>query len=187
MDGQIVGRQHTSDIPALAQWVRAQAPGVVAIDAPCRWSRGGGRRLAEQQISRAGTACFATPVQEKSGIPFYEWMHNGMALYAALSVPDGGFRLFDGIWPLAQPVLVETFPQAVACALSGQVVRARDKATVRPALLARLGMPVETLKGIDWIDATLCALAAQALARGEHFGFGDVEEGFIVVPRGDWP
>ena len=106
-------------------------------------------------------------------------MLNGAALYRVI---EAHFRLFDGGNAATGPVCCEAFPQAVACALAGRVVSARGKGVVRRALLREVGIDTAALANVDWVDATLCALAAQALLAGRFKTYGDVGEGFIVVP-----
>ncbi len=104
----------------------------------------------------------------------------GAELYAAL---NAHFPLYLGS-PVQGPVAIETFPQAVACALAGRIVSAKDKRTVRRELVARSGIPMrEKRETIDELDALLCALAATAFASGAFKTYGGAEGGFIVVPR----
>lgn len=81
-----------------------------------------------------------------------------------------------------KPICFETFPQAVACALAGCPVSAKQKRTIRRSLLERLGLPIQEFTNIDWVDAVLCAVAARALAGGSIRAYGDAASGFIVVP-----
>lgn len=187
----ILARLQTPDPAALADWISARQAQVVAIDAPCRWSPDGGRRAAERALQKAGTSCFATPLAERAeGHPFYTWIVQGMALYRALG---SRYALFEGAAGQSTRCMLETFPQAVACALAGRVLRAADKSKDRPRLLEQAGLTVTDLAGrhgwpaIDWVDAALCALAAQAVSRGQWQAFGDARSGLIVVPQGTWP
>src|SRR5262249_786906 len=109
------------------------------------------------------------PTEEKAHAHgFYAWMLAGQELYSALAHTDC--------------TVVETFPQAVACALSGKVVSAKEKRSIRRALLSKVGFPVVELSNIDELDASLCAIAAQSFAC-EHFKtYGDQTGGFIIVP-----
>ena len=93
--------------------------------------------------------------------------------------------LYDGCAAvLRHPLCFETFPQAIACALAGERVAARDKRTVRRRLLEAAGVDTAGLTHIDWIDAALCALAARCLLEGPMSVWGDAAEGYILVPAG---
>ena len=48
------------------------------------------------------------------------------------------------------------------------------------------GIATAGLTNQDFMDAALCALAAQHLGNGPVRTFGDAEGGFIVVPAGAW-
>ena len=179
-DGVYLDKFASPDPPALATWCIQVGARAVAIDAPCRWSRTGRARPAERALAAEGIHAFATPSLEAAeGRDFYRWMLNGAALYRVI---EAHFRLFDGGNAATGPVCCETFPQAVACALAGKVVSARGKGVVRRALLREAGIATAPLANIDLVDAALCALAAQALLAGRFKTYGDVGEGFIVVP-----
>ena len=79
-------------------------------------------------------------------------------------------------------MVFESFPHAVVCALAGRVVPTKPKATVRRAALRARGYDVTCLVNIDFVDAALCAVAAEAFLKGCVQCFGDEQEGFIVVP-----
>ena len=80
-------------------------------------------------------------------------------------------------------MVFETFPQAVACALAGKVVSAKQKSTVRRALLREAGFDTTPFTNIDTIDAALCALTAQFLLKNTFKSYGEAVEGFIVAPK----
>ncbi len=164
----------------LAAWCRAHDAQAVAVDAPCRWRPPGGPgRLAERELAREGMACFPTPTRERAaGHPFFQWMLGGAEVFAALErfYPLYAGRSHEG------PVCFETFPQAVACALAGGIVSAKEKRPVRTALLQRAGINVAALATIDEIDATLCALAAQRFTEGSFKAYGEAATGYLIVP-----
>lgn len=125
--------------------------------------------------------CFSSPTREQAlGHPknHYGWMLAGEALYRAF---QGTHRLFDGEAG-AGPTILETFPQAVACALAGKVVSARGKVRSRRALLLARGVDESRLPNIDYVDAALCAVTAQGFAEGAFERYGDHLEGYIVTP-----
>jgi predicted RNase H-like nuclease len=107
-------------------------------------------------------------------------MLNGADLFQLL---QSDFQLFDGSrWKSDEMVCFETFPHAVACAPANMVVSAKEKRRARRAQLAVLGVDLSRLTNIDVVDATLCAVTAQYLARGNFQTYGDAATGFIVTP-----
>ena len=110
---------------------------------------------------------------------FYKWVFNGERLYRLLVAH---YPLFNGQRTEGR-TCIETFPHAVVCAMAGHVVSARPKATVRRQALRDRGYDVSGLPNIDFIDAALCAVAADEFRKGSYQLYGDQAEGFIVVPR----
>ena len=181
-DGAYWRKFATQDAAEMAAWceqeVGAQA---VGVDAPCRWSETGRMRPCERALARELISCFATPSMEAAqSNPFYAWMKNGAALFRYL---EQDYALFDG-QPLRKGARVcfETFPQAIACVLAGARVSAKEKSTVRRALLIQAGVAVEALRNIDTVDAALCALSAHHVLLGHYRAFGEAQSGLIVVP-----
>ena len=111
--------------------------------------------------------------------PFYGWMVNGAELFRLLG-PH--YRLFDGRSTALSPVCFETFPHAVACALAGKKLCAKDKWLDRRRLLGRAGIATDSLTNIDEVDAALCALTAHHFLAGTFKAYGDDAEGYIVLP-----
>lgn len=185
LDGvHVVARLRSRDPFEVAGWCRAQNARVVAVDAPCRWRGAGPARAAERQLAAAGIACYFTPTEERArGHAFYGWMLAGAALYAAL---QPHFPLYAGNDATGR-VCVETFPQAVACALAGQIVSAKDKRAVRTRLLRQAGIALTGDESQDDVDALLCALTATALATGDFKAYGDARDGHIIVPANSLP
>jgi predicted nuclease with RNAse H fold len=178
-DGQYLSRYRSHDPKSIAEWCRETDALLVGIDAPCRWRSSGKARAAERELAREKISCFVTPDKEKAHIrPFYQWMLNGAELYSEIE-PD--YPLFSGRWS-SGPVCFETFPQAVACALAGSIVSAKQKAVVRRDLLSRHGIDLSALTNIDFVDGALCALTAHYLLMGKVRAYGDNESGYIVVP-----
>ncbi len=179
-DGAFLDRTESGSPAEIAAWCRARDARVVAIDAPCRWRVNGKARACERDLAGARISCFSTPSREKaSGNPFYAWMINGAALYERL---EEAFPLFDGRLS-AQPMCVETFPQAVAYALAGKALPAKEKKQNRREVLRAANLDVTKLPNIDYVDAALCALAADHLLRGSFKAYGTADDGFIVVPQ----
>jgi predicted RNase H-like nuclease len=124
--------------------------------------------------------CFKTPTRERArGIRFYDWILNGEKLYRQFVLHH--YSLFDGEHRDG-PVVLETFPHAVVCALKGGVVAAKPKTKNRRDALRDRGYDISMLDNIDFVDAALCALTAESFLRDRWQCFGDKQEGFIVVP-----
>lgn len=168
----------------VAEWCRAHDARVVAVDAPCGWRRRGRPRAAESALMREGIHCFFTPTaREARSHPtnYFGWMLAGFELYDALRPVYQLLRSAE--LPANRAVCFEAFPQAIACRLSGCVVSAREKKTVRRALLEQAGLETAGLRNIDEIDAAVCALMAQLALDGRAEMLGDPADGLIVVPR----
>lgn len=177
-------RAAESDPAAIVAWCVVQKATVVAVDAPCAWSRKDSSRKAERDLRLFGEKihCFATPTRERAkdnNKSFYCWVFNGEKLYQQL---QNHYPLFNGE-QCEGPVCIETFPHAAACALAGRVVSAKHKAKVRREVLQRRGYDAGILSNIDYVDAAICAVVAEAFRIGRyHPPFGNHEEGFIIVP-----
>lgn len=184
--GQLV----IADVQELAYWCRSVVrASVIAIDAPCRWSADGCSRPAERQLMAERIPCFSSPSRQRAiehPTNYYGWMLRGEALYQALvpshplltALPAGGTRR-----------CFESFPHAITWqlhqALGLAPPQARRKVQERRALLRRLGFDCSQLTNIDWIDAALCAVAAQQLAiGGECRVVGEPVGGALIVPSG---
>lgn len=180
-DGQYREKLSTLLAKEVAAWCRSIKASVVGIDVPCRWSLTGLVRPSERALAAEGLHTFSTPSQV-NGVahPFYPWMVQGANLYRCL---DPDYRLFEGQRSVSDQVCFETFPHAVACALAGKILSAKQKCADRSRLLHEAGVSAEALANIDWIDAALCALVAHHLVMGTFKTYGDVAEGFIVVPQ----
>ena len=182
---RVVDQLNTPDPETLARWsLRAER---IAIDAPCGWALPGERsRLCERQLLAKGVHCFATPTREAalaSRSNFYGWVLRGEALYQALQrcgVPIAR----DAQALAAGRCCFESFPHGVTIALSPQIeVKAALKLEQRSALLERFGVSLSGLSSIDWIDAAVCALAAQRIAQSAAAEiYGEPEGGLLVLP-----
>jgi len=169
------------DAQSIVLWCYQLNAKVVGIDAPCRWSTIGKSRGAERELAAEGISCFSTPTRQSAeNRDFYRWMLNGAELYEHL---ERDYQLFDGRNAALGQTCFETFPQAVACALAGRIVSAKQKRVVRRELLREARIETMPLANIDMVDAALCALTASHLLTGSIRTYGDVTEGFIVVPR----
>ncbi len=180
-DGAYFDQFHSAGAAETVAWVRCMEARALGIDAPCRWSADGHMRSAERELARLGISCFATPSRGRAeGHRFYAWMLNGMVLYERLS---SEYRLLETSGPMAGKICFETFPQAIACALAGRKLPAKNKRTDRRELLEAAGIVTSALGSIDFIDAALCALAAHRYTLGRHEAIGDAKDGFIIVPK----
>jgi predicted nuclease with RNAse H fold len=181
--GKYLDKTRATSAVDIDRWCRELRPGVVAIDAPCRWSADGRARPAERALMAQRIACFATPTRvaaETHPKNYFGWMLAGAELYGLL---EERYALYDGRGSNSnRPVCFETFPQAIACAIAGERVSAKRKCTVRRALLQKVDVDTSALTNIDTVDAALCAWAAEQFVRGETVAHGEVETGFIVVP-----
>jgi len=92
------------------------------------------------------------------------------------------FSLYCGTGKMNRTTCFETFPHAVACALAGEKLSARNKRADRRRLLADNGVVTTQLSSIDYIDAALCALVAHRFNSKAVEYYGDAAEGFIIVP-----
>lgn len=173
----------TSSASSVVEWCQQKQAVAVGVDAPCQWSLTGRARTAERALMNKGIWCFATPTLEMAKShpkDHYGWMLAGAKLFSLLKTH---YRQFDGLPVDSIQVCFETFPQAVACALAGDIVSAKRKSSVRRKLLSNIGVDASTLPNIDFVDAALCAVSAQSLLAGNFNYYGDTLEGFIVVPK----
>ena len=179
-DRTILGTTTSTRPQTICDWCFEVGAQVVAVDAPCRWSLAGRSRFAERDIrARTGISTFSTPdITVGKTHPFYEWVRNGQTLYRLL---EKSHSLFNGEVGTG-PQCMETFPQAVACALAQRILPAKSKCADRRDVLVKRGLETSMLKNIDFVDAALCAVAALYLQRNEFDCYGDDKEGFIVVP-----
>lgn len=180
-DGQYCEKLSTPEPSDVAEWCRRLKASVDGIDAPCRWSRTGRARPCERALAAEGLHAFATPSRAKGEMhPFYRWMVQGADLYRCLA---SDYPLFDGRLSASKQSCFETFPHAVACALAKRTLSAKQKRADRSRLLQEAGVKTDALSNIDLIDAAICALAAHHLLNGKFKTYGDLTEGFIVVPN----
>lgn len=183
-DGTYATQLATGDAEALAHWCRSVVQArVIAIDAPCRWSRDGRARPCERELRQQGIICFASPTRQVAASHpsgYYDWMLRGEALYRAL---EPAHPLATAL-PIVGPACFETFPHAITWHWRGGQANATQKRTQRRELLQQAGIDLAPLTSIDWIDAALCALAAHHTASGGPcIPYGEPETGWIVVPQ----
>ena len=188
--GAYASQLASADVQELAHWCRSVVrASVIAIDAPCRWSRDGRMRSCERELIGRGISCFASPTRQRAvehPTSYFGWMLQGEALYQALEngAAEQAYPLVRSL-PPSGPGCFETFPHAITWHLRGGQAKAAQKRLQRRELLAQAGLDLTPLTNIDWIDAALCALTAHVVATGgECVSYGEPESGLIVVPRG---
>jgi predicted nuclease with RNAse H fold len=177
--GQYHSRFKSSSAVEMASWVHSFNPAIIAIDSPCKFAASGKSRKAERDLMQAGIHSFFTPVEEIArNSSFYGWVLNGNELYQSLKYP-----IFDGDYE-STGFCIETFPNAIEkLMLPEPSVRiGKSKNAIRRMLLYRLGYASKELTNIDFVDAALCSIAAERFYYGKYRLFGNVTEGFIVVP-----
>jgi predicted nuclease with RNAse H fold len=178
--GTILGHIHKHNPGEVVDWCIETKVVVVAVDAPCKWSRSGKSRQAESDLAKKGIHCYATPAREYAkSRKFYQWVFNGERLYEKLR---HAYHFYDG-QSKGGKICFETFPHAIVCALAGNIVPAKPKARVRRKALCKAGFDTSSLANIDFLDAALCAVAANYFRRNAYVKYGDKLEGFIIVPR----
>lgn len=178
LDGLFVDRTTSSDPYVITDWCLGHEARLVAVDAPSGWSADRKSRQAERDLMGEGIGCFSTPTRKNAeGRSFYSWVFNGERLYSSLR---DHYPLFDGE-QTKEPMCIETFPHAIVCALAGRVVAAKPKARIRREVLRNLGYDAFSLPNIDFVDAALCAVAAEGFQHNRVSKYGNPEEGFIVV------
>jgi len=183
-DGRYLGRLQTRRAPELVRWCREEIGArVVAVDAPCRWSKDAAGRAAERELLALGIRCFLTPTRDEAlGHPggYYDWMCRGAALFKAL---EKYYPLAKGVPRTAGRRCFETFPHAITWNLRGGNAQAVRKRSQRLALLRAHGCRTGALTNMDWIDAAICALAADMFLAGRSMScHGNPRTGCIIVP-----
>jgi len=168
----------------VSEWCRNVGAKVIAIDAPCRWSKDGRARPAERELMKERIWCFSTPMRNGAlNHPnnHYEWMLNGERLYDAISESH---PLFLGAeWDCSSSICIEVFPHAIACAISGRILSARNKKIDRQRLLSAAEINIGQGRSMDLIDAAVCALSSHYFTLGCIKTYGDPDTGLIAVPN----
>lgn len=180
---KVLGTLNSGDVDKVVDWCIRQKADVVAIDAPCRWTRVGKSQPAEQQLMANRILCYSTPQRQiaiEHRTNFYGWVLRGERLFSAL---EKHFPLFDGPSTPLMKTCFETFPHAVTWHLTSGAAVGKLKRTQRRKLLQDAEIDTTCLTNIDFIDAALCAHAAQYFAKQDYFAYGEKETGFIVVPN----
>lgn len=174
----------TKCIDELVAWCHKVKGSVIAVDAPCRWSKDEGARPAERELMNKGIWCFSTPTRHTADTHLknhYGWMLRGMKLFEAL---EPSHPLCCAFPSSSEKYCFETFPHAVTWHLRGGDADASNKRSQRREILEKNGVDIAKLTNIDLVDAAICALVAHRVVTGESYlTYGDVSAGFIVVPK----
>lgn len=165
----------------LAAWSLSHSPAVVAIDSPSAFSIANRSRKAERDLVKADLHCFYTPTKALAKQShFYDWVFNGELIYRHLNLP-----VYLGEHS-PMPCCIETFPHAVHNTLwrrEGAKAPVGSKTVSRrQTLTSKANYDVSSLTSLDFVDAALCALAADYFRLGHFQAYGCKNEGFIVLP-----
>jgi hypothetical protein len=131
-----------------------------------------------------GIGIFSTPTRERAKTHpsnHYGWMLAGEVLYECIERSYALLR--DQLRVPESEFCFETFPHAVACKLSGEILRARQKCQSRRSILRKAGIALDALTNIDTVDAALCELTAHEVSSGQFKVYGQPATGLIVVPH----
>ncbi len=163
ISGAYFDRYETSDLKELSDWCRNAR--VIAIDAPCSWSRDGRSRPAEHELMGNGIWCFSTPTRDmavRHRTNHFGWMRNGEKLFGALK---DSFPICRDLPSAGQKCCFETYPHAITWHLRGGNADASQKREQRRVLLEEAGINCSRLTNIDLVDAALCAHVAYLALR----------------------
>ena len=166
VDGRrLVAVRSRQSVEDVVSWVRSASPAVVAIDSPRSTAAPGTTHRPDERRLRAAVCGirWTPPANRLPGNRYYEWIIEGLRLYAALE---------------REPVeVVECFPTASWTRWYGPRDGRRRAAWTGAALAATdlVGVPSRTSQ--DARDAIAAALTARDYARGCCEAFGE-----IVVP-----
>ncbi len=166
-ESRLVDLRRRLDVTAVAGLVEEHRPEVVAIDSPCCFAAPGRRtRESELELNREVCGIRWTPDEEMAQGPYYEWVHEGLALHRAL---EGS----------SKSEVIEVFPTASWTRWlgpRGQLSRSRWTSKGVQAL-ALEGIPAKTNQ--DQRDAIAAAVTARECSAGGTEALG----GEIVVPK----
>lgn len=187
-DGEYMSRLSTRNVKELSQWCHETRARVIAVDAPCCWSKDGHSRPAERALMEKGIWCFSTPTREKAvghRTNHFGWMLRGEELFQALA---DEFPIGRELPAGSRKACFETFPHAITWHLRGGNADASQKRMQRRALLKQAGIYLSKLTNIDLVDAALCAHVAYLTATGAACAsYGEPDTGLIIVPAAERP
>lgn len=173
----VAGLGHLPTAAAVAVWLEPWAPRLVAIDSPCALAESGQTMRECERGFHAAGICGIRPTpspetlarQKRGPSPtFYEWIENGLALYAVLTAKT-------------LPA-IECFPTASWTRWGGKRGQ-RSRAEWSQRILDAMALPgVPARLNQDGRDAIAAALTAREHQRQRTDRYGP-----IVVPRGPAP
>lgn len=178
----------------LLEWVSAQRPAVVGVDAPQRPKRalpGGAPRSrdCDSELLHRRISVYQVPTraQADANARRYAWMHIGWAYFK-----DLGRRGYEppnpGALPgeLGQaPAVLEVYPHAGFVTLLGGTPPPKStRAGLRLRVLAlrRLGLQWDDYYDHDSLDALMAAFTAWRFVQGLSTPLGDGRDGSIWLP-----
>lgn len=182
--GAFLAQFQSNNHAEMAEWLIAQKPRFIGIDSPCQWRTGEKPRLAETELAHTGIRCFFTPHRSEAinhPTGYYNWMLQGEKLYQLLQPDYPVFRQKSNEISTGR-YCFETYPYAIACRLSGRILKARNKLADRAELLHLHDIQLPDPANIDFIDAALCALMANLVSPEQYQATGDDAGGHILLP-----
>ena len=186
--------REAGDRARLLDWVGAQRPAVVGVDAPQRPKRalpGGAARSrdcdAELLHRRISIYQVPTRAAAEAKARQYAWMHTGWAYFK-----DLGRRGYEPPAPgslpgeLGQaPAVLEVYPYAGFVTLLGGTPppkSTREGLRLRVLTLRRLGLQWDDYYDHDSLDALMAAFTAWRFVQGLATPIGDGRDGSIWLP-----
>jgi predicted nuclease with RNAse H fold len=177
--GELVLEPRNTNAAGLRTLVEEVQPDIVAIDSPPEWAREGRSRLIERQLQALGIHIYACPA-DPGDHKFYRWMRVGFEAFWA--VADAGYSLYRG-GPIAARQAIEVFPHASAVVLRGSLpARGVRKLEWRGRVLREAGIPTDSLRTVDQIDAALAALTGLRCLEGDFCTVGEENHAVLVLP-----
>jgi predicted nuclease with RNAse H fold len=168
-DREVAAFMRGLDCDAVVELVRTHKPALVAVDSPRSCApEGQSTRECERELNTSICGIRWTPDKKRvSADPYFAWIVEGLALYAALAAAD-------------LPV-IEVFPTASWTRWHGPRGPVARAAWTRDGLarFCLTGVPERTNQ--DQRDAIAAAMTAQQHTRGLTQEIGE-----IVVPAGRW-
>jgi hypothetical protein len=166
-------------LDSLPDVIHRLRPDVIAIDSPSAHPKSG-RRKTEKFITGLGLSLHHTPDQKTEPDVFPgPWMAEGLRVFKAAQ--DSGFPLFDGT--SFEGKSFEVYPYASAVVLDSRMrPSALSQLAWRRGVLARAGVDISRLRGLDQANAALAALTGLYALSDEVCWEGDPDEGLIVLP-----
>jgi predicted nuclease with RNAse H fold len=163
-DRLVAGSEQLPSPAAVVAWLGGFRLRLSAVDSPRSPApKGSGSRPCERALARAICGIRYTPeLARLEGNAYYEWIVNGLELYAALE--EHGL------------MVIECFPTASFTRWAG-ARGAKTRAAWSHAYLASLGFAPDR-HGQDGRDAVAAALTARCYDEGSFEAFGE-----IIVPQ----